>query len=482
MTTEVHQYELEQTVFSGIVDGELGFGLDAGNVAFAAGAEFRIERSTSSFDNLTKGVCPVSTPDCGEGQLIRDLPNFRQTSLVFDPEFLVSDSVGNYDVWDVFGEVEVPLIAGASFAEELTMNAAVRFSQYSNVGDTFTWQAGLVWTPIEDIRFRGTLSQAVRAPNITELFQPASGQTFRPTDPCDQGVIDGLANSGDLSAATRAANCLADGIPVGYTDPLSARFSGVTSGNSNLREEEADTTTFGFVFQPSFLEGLTASVDFWDIEISDAIDFVAAQDIVDNCYDSTTFPNQFCGLLGRNRDPSSPQFLGLNFLQQTQLNFGKIESAGIDFSVSYAFELGANNFTVAVLGSKIDKLDEFFDPGDPSVVDPELGEIRRPELTGNISLAWGQGPFAVQWTSLYQDSQALSNVEVETAAINYGPAGFADEFWSHDLSASWDLQDNLRIYGGLNNVTDEIPFLTESAYPVGPRGRYFFVGVNYSMN
>lgn len=482
MTTEIHQYELEQTVFSGIVSGELGFGLDAGNIAFAAGGEFRTERSTSSFDDLTKGICPVSTPDCGAGQLVRDLPGFRQTSLVFDPEFLVSDSIGSYDVWDVFGELEMPLLGGMQFAEELTLNAAVRFSQYSNVGDTFTWQAGLVYTPVEDIRFRGTVSRAVRAPNITELFQPASGQTFRPTDPCDQGVIDGLFNNGDPNAATREANCRSDGIPLGYTDPLSARFSGVTSGNENLREEEADTTTVGFVFQPTFLEGLTASVDFWNIEISDAIDFVAAQDIVDNCYDSTSFPNQFCGLLGRNRDPSSPQFLGLNFLQQTQLNFGKIESAGIDFNVNYAFELGNNDFNVAILGSKIDKLDEFFDPGDPSVVDPELGEIRRPELTGSLNLTWGRGPVVVQWTSLFQDSQALSLVEVETAAFNYGPAGFADEFWSHDLAASWDIQDNLRLYGGLNNVTDEIPFLTESAYPVGPRGRYFFVGVNYSMN
>lgn len=482
MTTEVHQYELEQTVFSGYLNGDSGFGLEAGNIAFAVGAEFRTERSTSSFADLTKGICPVTTPDCGAGQLVRDLPNFRQTSLVFDPEFLVSDSVGNYDVWDVFGEVDVPLIAGANFAEELTFNAAVRFSQYSNVGDTFTWQSGLVWSPVEDIRFRGTVSRAVRAPNITELFQPASGQTFRPTDPCDQGVIDGLINNGDPNAATREANCRADGIPVGYTDPLSARFSGVTSGNRNLSEEEADTITVGFVFQPTFLEGLTASVDFWDIEITDAIDFVAAQDIVDNCYDSSTFPNQFCGLMGRNRDPASPQFLGLNFLQQTQLNFGKIESSGVDFSVNYAFEIGASAFNVGVLGSKVDKLDEFFDPGDPTVVDPELGEIRRPELSGNVRLSWALGPFGVNWTSLYQDEQALGLVEIETAAFNYGPAGIADEFWAHDLSASWDIQDNLRIFGGINNVTDEEPFLTEAAYPVGPRGRYFFVGLNYAMN
>lgn len=482
MTDEVHKYEIEQTVFSGIVDGELPFGLDAGNIAFAAGGEFRTERSTSSFDDLTRGVCPVDTPDCFAGQLVRDVATVRQTSLVFDPEFLVNNSVGDYSVWDVFGEVDVPLVSGATFAEELTFNAAARFSQYSNVGDTFTWQAGLVWTPVEDVTFRTTQSRAVRAPNIAELFQPANGATFRPTDPCDQGVIQGLFDNNDPRAQQRESNCRNDGIPVGYTDPLSARFSGVNSGNPNLSEEEADTFTVGLVFQPTFLEGLTASIDFWDIEINDAIAFVNDQQIVNNCYDSSTFPNQFCGLFTRDRNPASPQFLGLNFLQQTQLNFGKIESNGIDFQVNYAFEVGANAFNVGVLGSSIDKLDEFFDPGDPTAVDPELGEIRRPELSGNIRLSWGLGPFAAHWTSLYQDRQALGRVDIERASFEYGPAGFADEFWSHDVNASWDLRDNLRIFGGINNVTDEDPFLTESAYPVGPHGRYFFLGVNYVMN
>ena len=133
------------------------------------------------------------------------------------------------------------------------------------------------------------------------------------------------------------------------------------------------------------------------------------------------------------------------------------------------------------MGSKVDKLDRFFDPGDPTAIDPELGEIRRPELSGNINLSWGIGAVVVRWTSLYQDSQGLGNVEVETAAFEYGPAGFADEFWSHDVSVSWDVRENIRLFGGVNNVTDEIPFLTEAAYPVGPRGQYFFAGVNYFM-
>ena len=73
-------------------------------------------------------------------------------------------------------------------------------------------------------------------------------------------------------------------------------------------------------------------------------------------------------------------------------------------------------------------------------------------------------------------------MSVETAAFEFGPAGFADEFWSHDISVSWDFRDNIRIFGGINNVTDEIPFRTDAAYPVGPRGQYLYLGVNYAMN
>lgn len=480
MTDVVHEYKIEQTVFSFILDGDTGFGFDAGNVAFAAGTEFRIETSSAIFDPLARGVCPIDTLDCNEGELLRDF-GLTQTSLVFDPEFLVNNTVGTFDVWELFGEVDVPLLSGASFAEELSVNGAVRFSQYSNVGDTVTWQGGVVWAPVEDIRFRGTVSRAVRAPNIGELFQPESAATFRPFDPCEQSAIDTLIANGDPRGAIRATNCLADGIPVGFEDPLSARFTGVTSGNPSLSEEEADTFTAGFVFQPRFLEGLTLSLDFWDIEITDAISAVDDQDIVDNCYDSSTFPNEFCGLIRRERDPASAQFLGLKFLRQTQLNFGKIESSGIDFTLGYVFELGASTFDLGLQGSKVSELDRFFDPGDPTAVDPELEELRRPELSGTLYAGWGLGPIYVRWTSLYMDSQGLADVEIESASFEFGPRGFSDDFWSHDLSASWDINDQIRVFGGINNITDEIPFLTEWAYPVGPRGQYFFLGLNYAM-
>ncbi|MEM7281107.1 MAG: TonB-dependent receptor [Pseudomonadota bacterium] len=478
-TTTVNEFELEQIVFSAIFNGETSFGLEAGGIGYAFGFEYRDEESRSLFDPINRGVLPVNTTFGNAGDNVADL-GLTQVGLTFASDILIQDAIGSYDVTEVFGEVNVPLLVDAPGAKSLNFDAAVRFADYSTIGAATTWKAGLSWSPIEDIRFRGTFSQAIRAPNIFELFSPDLGTTFRPDDPCEAATIAALAAQGDPRAANRAANCAADGIPADFTDPLTARFTGVTGGNPDLEEEEADTLTVGFVFQPSFAQGLTLSVDYWDIEIEDAIDAVSAQDIVDNCYDSTTFPNEFCGLLGRNRDTNSAQFLGLNFIRQSEINFGKIESAGIDLAASYKFDIGENEFSAGLNGSWVDHLDFFFDPGDTSNVDPELGELARPELAMNVNLGWRRGPVTIGWQTQYQDEQGLREVEIEDLALRWGPSGLSDELWVHDLNFSYQFNENFRVYGGINNITDELPYITEVGIPVSGRGQSYFLGLNYS--
>jgi outer membrane receptor protein involved in Fe transport len=480
-TTTINEFQIDQRVISGFVAGALDFfQLPGGNIAFAAGAEYREEESRSKFDPLVRGVLPVTTPDGEAGDLLRDLEDFEQASLVFDPASLANNSSGEYDVAELFLEVSLPLLADAPFARELTLDAAARWSDYSTIGRTTTWNLGLSWAPVDDLRFRGTLSEAIRAPNIFELFDPDQGAFFRPIDPCDQSAINSLLNAGDPRGAIREANCRADGLPEGYADPLSARFSGVRSGNRDLKEETAESYSVGVVIQPRFLDGFTLSVDYWNIEITDAIEAVSAQDIVDNCYDSPGFPNQFCALFGRNADPASPQFRGFNFLRQTRVNFGKVESAGVDFSTRYQFGIGADEFQVGISGTWVDKLDFYFDPGDASAVDPELRELQRPEWAGSANLEWRRGALMVGWQTFYMSEQALAGVEIEDYRLNFGSAAIEDEYYSHDMHFSFDYSDAMQIYGGVNNVTDEQPFRTEQVFPVNPRGRFFFLGVSYA--
>ncbi|MCH8073594.1 MAG: TonB-dependent receptor [Proteobacteria bacterium] len=484
--TVVNTFEIDQFVFSAALTGEWGE-TPAGPISFAAGAELRTERSKSTFDPLVRGVLPVTTTFGNEGELLSDIyeGQFRtQRSLVFDSGSTIRNVSGNYDVGEIFGEVSIPLLADKSFARDLTFDAAIRFSNYSTVGSTVTWNAGGSWTPRSDgLRLRGSYSVAVRAPNIDELFSPAQGAFFRPVDPCDVAEINALLAANDPRGPIRQANCLAAGIPANFTDPLTARFVGETAGNPNLTEEEAETFSVGAIFQPEFLGGLTVTVDYWDIVIDDAIDSPSGQSIVDGCYDSLQFPdNQFCDLIRRQTDMTSPQFNGLDFIRQQQVNIGKLEAAGVDFSVRYEFELGASDVRLGIAGTKMQKLNRFFDPSNPAAVDPELGELQRPEWAGNVTAEFRIGQFAAAYKMQYLDEQGLRGVEIETVDSLYGPAGIADATYIHDISFRFDVSDRYRIYGGVNNIGDETPFLTEFAFPVSPVGRFFFLGVSFNSN
>jgi outer membrane receptor protein involved in Fe transport len=478
-TTTINSFSTEQLVVQGLMSGDTSefFNLPYDAIDFVAGFEYREERASSTFDPLVRGILPVTTVDGNAGDFVGDL-GFTQTSLATPPDQFLQNSGGKFDVFEVFGELGTTLVQDVPFIEELRIEGAARYGEYSTVGGVFTWAVNGFWAPVQDLRFRGTFSRAVRAPNISELFAPPQAAFFRPFDPCDQTEIDRLRNDGFANIDNRIANCRADGIPEGFSDPLSARFAGTIAGNPDLREETADTLTVGVVFQPTFLPGLNITVDYYDVMIEDAINTVAAQDVVDNCYDSATFPNDFCDSFTRNRDPSSAQFLGFTSLNLTTINFVSIETAGIDASASYSFSLGDHNFSIGANGSWVDKVDFFFDPTDPTAIDPELGEIGRPEWSGTGRFSWNWGGFTAGYSLQYLSEMTLGDVEIETVDAQFGAVGFADEYFIHDITASYTFQDNrYEIYGGVNNLTDEVPFVTERAYPVNPVGRYFFAGV-----
>jgi iron complex outermembrane recepter protein len=474
------KFEYRQRVFSALLvgDSENFFALPAGPIGFAVGVEYRQERAETTRDPFLRGVLPEGSP-FPAGTLISDVS--ENNSLGFDNLFIYENSSGKVKSREAFIEVTVPLLAQEAFARELTFDAAYRIADYNTIGAVGAWKVGLLWTPVDDVTFRGTLSQAVRAPNLRETFitNPA---TFRPVDPCDSSELANAPNP-DLRAANCQAGAVGAGLPlpalpVGFTDPLSARFGGVLGGNPELEEETADTFTVGFVFLPRFLPGFAMTVDYWDAEIEDGIEAVTSQEIVDTCYDSTDFPdNVFCGLFTRETDPGSAQFGGFRFLNQTFVNFASLKASGVDFSGRYDFAFAGNDFTVGVIGSRQLKLDRFTNRSDPSVVDPRLGELRSPKWNAQGSLRWQRGPMSAAWQTLYQSRQALIIGDVSQTRSLYGSDGFVGESFIHNISGSYDLTDELRLYGGVNNLTNKDPFISTAAWPVGPRGRYFFMGV-----
>lgn len=474
---------IEQTVITGILAGDTGgfFNLPGGAVGFVAGFEYRRERSQTTFDDLELGILPNGQPSGTPGTFIGDISDNQ--SLLFDAATRTFNTVGAFDVKELFGELNLPLLKDTPFFHELTVGGAARYASYSTVGDTFTWNVNGTWAPIQDIRFRGTYARAIRAPNISELFSPQQGATFRPSDPCDVNLIDANPN--------RKNNCIAAAVALGfspdfitgnaaldidpYEDPLTARFSGTSGGNPNLDKETATTFTVGAVVQPRFIPGLTISGDYYSIKIANAIAAVTAQDIVNTCYDNTTFPSQFCSLFRRN-DPTSATKFGFNFLQQTQLNFGRIETSGVDAQLDYRFAIGQNRIAVRLAGNWTEKLNRFFDPIDTTLVNPALRELSVPEWSGFGSVNYSRGIFNLNYGVQYvQSTAAASVIQIENIE-QFGPAGFAPDYWIHNVSFNLDATKNISFYGGVNNLTNAEPYISSSAYPVSGIGRYYFLG------
>ncbi len=484
MTADLqNQLKLKQTVVSLISSGELGFMGDMldGGIGYAAGFEYRRESSDNQLDPLTLGILPQGsslTPGAFVGDIDPWLNSF--TSIDNDRQF---NTGGSYDVREVFGEVRVPVFKDQTFFNELTLDAAVRYADYSTSGGATTWKVGGTWAPVEDLSVRSTLSKAVRAANITELFDPELPiQIAATADPCDPGNV----GTGP-DPATRQANCVAGlqaaGVALSdildgsgnyiWNNPLTGRFSGVSGGNPNLEPETADTFTVGAVIRPRFVDGLSLTVDYWDIKIEDAISAVGSNEILRGCHDSTSFPNlPFCNQFTRRADG------GLNFLRSGEQNFAKLEAKGVDFAANYSFDMGENTFGARLVGSYQDRLDRFFDPNDLTAVNPELQEIQSPELSGNLLLSWERGPAALGFQTSYQSKQAVDEIE-DVLAGDYGNAGFYDETFIFDVNGSYEISESLSIYGGVNNIADEEPFSIETAWPVGPRGRYVFAGITY---
>ena len=463
-------FQLDQTVatLSLAGDTEKLFKLPGGAIGYAFGGEFRKEKSLSTFSNEALGILDNGTSISAVS---------TNVTLLFDDQVRTFNASGEFDVKEVFAEVRLPILKNAAFAHELSVDLAARSADYSTIGSASTWNLGATWAPVRDLRIRGSYSKAIRAPDIFELFSPQQATTFRPTDPCNIADLNRRITDGLPNAASRKANCAAAltalGVnPDAYADPLTARFAGTSGGNQNLSEEAATTWTAGFVFQPRFVPGLTLTADYYSIEIEDAIAAVTAQNIVNSCYDLATFPNQFCGLFDRRADG------GLRTLRQVQINFGRIETSGIDMTLGYRFNVGANRFNLGLSANRAEKVNRFFDPVLKDLVNPGLGEQSAPKWAGTTSLGWASGSFGLTLRSQYIGEQAVAGViQIEDLASEFGPAGMAKAMWVHSLSASYEYKSGLEFFGGVNNLTNEEPYIASSAYPVSGVGRSFFVGV-----
>ena len=449
------QSTIKQQVMSGYITGDSAeyFELPAGAIDFSVGAEWRKEES----DYNPPAEYQKGFTDVGRIAALR----------------------GEFSVREVFGEVSIPVLEGITLAQSLYIDAAVRYSDYSTIGDATTWKYGLSWAPIDDILVRGTVSKATRAPNIGELFAAESDSLVIIYDPCDSARIDEGTEFREKNCATLLSSYgVAD--PSSYLDPNHESVRGRTSGNGNLSEEDAKSRTLGVVFKPRFINNFNFSIDWYDIEITKAITTPTPGDAAKLCVDLESLDNPFCSLLTRSAENGGGV---VTFVQQS-VNVAAYRTRGIDFNLDYLFnpqggEFG--DFALNLVGNHLNELTYIDLPG--AAPRETIDEEGAPEWQLTSSITWKKDDLTIRYGFDYFSETYRFDRTTRTAS----PDKVAPQYMkysakaSHELYAGYYVNDKLNVYVGVNNLTNEKPDIGEVAYPVGPVGRFFYLGFNYSL-
>jgi outer membrane receptor protein involved in Fe transport len=243
-------------------------------------------------------------------------------------------TAGHYYVNEGYGELSIPIVSGQKFIENLEASAAIRVFDYSNFGSDFTYKLGGRWSPVRDFTVRGTYSTGFRAPGVNELYLGTSDNFPTVSDPC-RGP--GVAGGGPVPA-----NCLAQGIPATGTGDTQTQLRTKVGGNPALQPETAKIYTAGLVFEPRWLRGFSATVDYYNITIDKSIGTIGAPVILSQCYPTVASQTpKYCDLVIRD-----PNTLRIQNIIDTATNVGGDATDGIDLALNYLLptEYGRWNF------------------------------------------------------------------------------------------------------------------------------------------
>ncbi|HEV7356848.1 MAG TPA: TonB-dependent receptor [Steroidobacteraceae bacterium] len=307
------------------------------------------------------GMYGVQLPTAGSGLKVNFGAEWRDVTeeTTPDEEFRTGDLAGTGGIVPAthggiisregFIEARMPLIEDHFLAQSLAVETGYRYSDYNLGFKTNTYKFGVEYSPIKDVRLRASFQRAVRAPNVTELFLPQTVALDGNADPC-AGTAAQLAARG-----VTQAQCIAAGVPAaafGTVVPNQAnQYQGLVGGNPTLGPETALTSSFGIGWTPSFVPGLRLQVDYFDIKIENVITTIGATAILQQCIQS----GLFCDKIHRDLNNSlwlSPQAYVIDSLA----NVGKLETRGVDFDLSYGFDIGpAGRIRTSLIGTYVDE-------------------------------------------------------------------------------------------------------------------------------
>jgi outer membrane receptor protein involved in Fe transport len=474
----------------------------------------------------TLGEYGLQFPWAEDGVGVNVGAEYRKEKLVLNPdqEFQTGDLAGqgaptlpvsgHFRVIEFFGEAQLPVIQN-SFVQDLTFGLGFRKSYYELSNgrkyDTSTYKLSAEFAPIKDVRLRASYNRAVRAPNIQELFAPQFVGLDGSNDACAGHTI------GDPAFASVDQGCIAQGLAVGDSTPPNpaGQYNGLLGGNPDLNPEKATTKTAGVVFQPRFLPRFALTVDWFSIEVKNAIQGFGADAIIQACTSQTTDsanPAPACALIHRDAADSIWLTSG-GFVDDTPNNEGKVKTSGFDINTSYSRPLGGlGTLSTSFLGTwlrhyKVDNgLTQPYDCAGlygptcsgATVASGAPMPKWRSKSRWTLTMPSGIG-VSLQWRHVGKvKAETLDGSDTLHSDNHFDPGLHIKAQEYFDLATTYTFGDHYNFRLGVNNILDNDPPLVTGGNanvggtnlcPAGPcngnsypgtwdaLGRYFYAGV-----
>jgi iron complex outermembrane receptor protein len=396
--------------------------------------------------------------------------------------FASNNTAGQTKVSEIYGELLVPV------ANKLDLEFGIRESDYadSDIGTTDTWKALFNFRATDSVMLRGGLQRAERAPNTAELFQGVGLLVvgFPGSDPCSYttthpwGNVAGSPNRQAVQDLCRAIIDNSDGDPGndgqsvfdtgpagpdGFARPGNPFFPleiELRQGNPDVLPEQGDTFTLGLVLQgPGGLDGLTASFDYYNIEITDAIAPLNSLFAYQQCFNadgasnpSLTYDgNSYCSLILRNVVSGERSSVDAPFI-----NTGTLKTEGVDVTVNWTTDIGDGSLFINSFMTFLNKYDVQDAPGTDIVHEKDTfadGGQYKYKMTNTVGYNFGGGRanIGLQW-------RYLPSIRDEAAARTPNTNVFpVDSYSSFNLFAGYDVNDRISLRMGIDNLTDETP-------------------------
>jgi iron complex outermembrane receptor protein len=431
----------EQQSLQGILRGD--FELFDRTISFATGAEWREDKSAT-----------IPDPIAGTGVLLSS-------------GTVVSAISGRQEVWEVFGEAAVPLVEGYRFAESVVAEVGARYSDYSTVGGATSWKLGLTWEAGGGLLLRAMIQQAIRAPSIEELYEADVRDLS--SDALYGGVELGDPCSASLNPVGSGVSdiCIAQGMPEELLGIYEANpfypSEVINGGNPLLDAEEGETFTVGFTWQPEWVDGLSLALDYYRIEIDNAITTIGTDSAFVTCFELGDPDSEFCQSFRRDDTGN------IALAERRPRNAAVLTTRGFDLQVDYQLDLPSFNGWASAL--------QVLFIGN---VTTEFGFQAAPSATYLRCEGYFGAPCNFTNLGVNPEKRATTQFRYRLGGLttelawrwidgleNAGPftPDFADFPWAagpgsknyFDLNFGFEIGDNLSVYAGIANLTDKEP-------------------------